>query len=78
MPRNLDPVLHPFAKEREYVKALNSAKLERVFAKPFVGCFGEEDDLIKCLELHPRALSMALSGTFAGKVRTSLLTNELQ
>lgn len=67
MPRNYDPSIHPFAKERQYVKALASAKLERVFAKPFIGCFGEEDDLIKCLELHPRALSMALSGTFGGK-----------
>lgn len=35
--RNLDPALHPYAAQREYQQALNAVKLERVFAKPFVG-----------------------------------------
>jgi WD repeat and SOF domain-containing protein 1 len=37
LPRNVDPVLHPHAAQREYTAALNAVKLERVFAKPFVG-----------------------------------------
>lgn len=37
IPRNIDPSLHPFEGPREYVRALNATKLERVFAKPFVG-----------------------------------------
>lgn len=40
MPRNLNPALHPFERAREYTKALNATKLERVFAKPFVGQLG--------------------------------------
>ena len=37
LPRNADPVLHPHSAQREYTAALNAVKLERVFAKPFVG-----------------------------------------
>ena len=28
--RNLDPALHPFAKEREYTRAVNAAKMDKV------------------------------------------------
>ena len=27
---------HPFQQAREYVRAMNSVKLERIFAKPFI------------------------------------------
>ncbi|CCK73028.1 rRNA-processing protein SOF1 KNAG_0M01750 [Huiozyma naganishii CBS 8797] len=40
MPRNLNPELHPFERAREYTKALNATKLERMFAKPFIGQLG--------------------------------------
>lgn len=40
LPRNLDPELHPFERAREYTKALNATKLERMFAKPFIGQLG--------------------------------------
>lgn len=40
LPRNLNPALHPFERAREYTKALNATKLERMFAKPFVGQLG--------------------------------------
>ncbi|KAJ3196780.1 DDB1- and CUL4-associated factor 13, partial [Entophlyctis luteolus] len=30
--RNTDPALHPFEKAREYTRALNAAKLDRLFA----------------------------------------------
>lgn len=36
MPRNYAPDVHPMAQAREYVRALNATKLERVFAKPFI------------------------------------------
>ena len=42
LPRNVDPALHPFAAQREYTAALNAVKLERVFAKPFVGSLDGE------------------------------------
>ena len=35
--RNLDPSLHPFDKAREYTRALQATKLDKIFAKPFVG-----------------------------------------
>ena len=44
VPRNYAPQLHPFQPQREYVRALNATKLERVFAKPFIG-------IITCLNL---------------------------
>ncbi|KAL0231211.1 hypothetical protein GEMRC1_010616 [Eukaryota sp. GEM-RC1] len=34
--KNRDPKLHPFQTEREYVRALNATKLERMFAKPLL------------------------------------------
>lgn len=37
MPRNYSPEVHPFQAQREYVRALNATKLERMFAKPFLG-----------------------------------------
>ncbi|KAL2112597.1 hypothetical protein VUR80DRAFT_7022 [Thermomyces stellatus] len=40
LPRNLNPEVHPFERAREYTRALNAVKLERMFAKPFVGQLG--------------------------------------
>lgn len=31
MPRNLDPALHPFERAREYTRALNATKLNRMY-----------------------------------------------
>lgn len=69
MPRNYDPGLHPFEAEREYVRALNATKLDRVFAKPFVGNLDGHRDGVSCLSKHPSKLSRILSGAFDGEVR---------
>ncbi|MEN2497390.1 MAG: DDB1- and CUL4-associated factor 13 [Marteilia pararefringens] len=37
--RNYDPTLHPFQQEREYQRALNSAKIQRMLSKPFEASF---------------------------------------
>lgn len=37
--RSLQPELHPFDKGREFQRALNTVKLNRHFAKPFVAAF---------------------------------------
>jgi WD repeat and SOF domain-containing protein 1 len=34
--RSYDPNLHQFERAHEYTRALNAAKLDRVFAKPFI------------------------------------------
>mmetsp|Transcript_16003 Transcript_16003/g.33566 ORF Transcript_16003/g.33566 Transcript_16003/m.33566 type:complete len:526 (+) Transcript_16003:226-1803(+) len=35
--RNLDPASHPLPRAREYTRAVTAAKLDRMFANPFVG-----------------------------------------
>lgn len=69
MPTNLDPALHPMEAPREYQRALNSTKLERVFAKPFVGSLDGHQDGVHCLGKHPRRLGWLLSGACDGEVR---------
>ncbi|KAL4451264.1 hypothetical protein ABPG77_009336 [Micractinium sp. CCAP 211/92] len=66
--RNLDPALHPFEKAKEYTRALNAAKLDRVFAKPFLAAL-THDDGITCLARNPRRLNSLLSGSADGDVR---------
>lgn len=67
--RNFDPSLHPFEAPREYTRALNAIKLERVFAKPFVGSLGGHTDGVNYIARHPRSLSVLLSGSCDGEVR---------
>lgn len=69
VPRNYDPALHPFEAAREYTRALNAVKLERVFAKPFVGCLEGHRDGVSCFCKHPSQLSTLLSGAFDGEIR---------
>ncbi|XP_075217570.1 DDB1- and CUL4-associated factor 13 [Lycorma delicatula] len=67
--RNYDPSLHPFEAAREYVRALNAVKLERVFAKPFVGNLDGHKDGVSCIVKHPKSLSVLASGSYDGEVR---------
>ena len=65
--RNLDPVLHPFDKAKEYTRALNAAKLERVFAKPFVAAL-EHAEAVYSLARNPQRLNCALAGCGDGVI----------
>ncbi|XP_051153568.1 DDB1- and CUL4-associated factor 13 [Leptopilina boulardi] len=67
--RNYDPSLHLFQHEREYTRALNSVKLERVFAKPFIGNLNGHKDSVSSLCKHPIHLSILISGAYDGEVR---------
>ncbi|XP_064597203.1 DDB1- and CUL4-associated factor 13-like [Liolophura sinensis] len=69
VPRNYDPALHPFEAPREYMRALNATKLERVFAKPFLGSLDGHKDGVHSLLKHPSSLSLLLSGACDGEVR---------
>jgi len=69
VPRNLDPDLHPFEAAREYTQALNAAKLERVFAKPFIGSLDGHSDGINCLRRHPKKVSVIASGCCDGQIK---------
>ncbi|KAM4685312.1 DDB1- and CUL4-associated factor 13 isoform 2-T2 [Amazona ochrocephala] len=74
VPRNYDPALHPFEVPREYIRALNATKLERVFAKPFLGSLDGHRDGVNCMAKHPKSLSTVLSGACDGEVKIWNLT----
>ena len=69
IPRNYDPELHPFEMNREYTRALNAVKLERVFAKPFLGALDGHGDAVAALVPHPTSLSCVASSSADGQVR---------
>ncbi|XP_061772437.1 DDB1- and CUL4-associated factor 13 [Nerophis ophidion] len=69
VPRNYDPTLHPFEVCREYTRALNATKLDRVFAKPFLASLDGHRDGVNCMAKHTRSLSMLLSGSCDGEVK---------
>lgn len=61
--------MHPFEAPREYTRALNAIKLERVFAKPFIGNLDGHRDGVCCVSKHPGSLSVVLSGACDGEIR---------
>ncbi|CAH2076663.1 unnamed protein product, partial [Iphiclides podalirius] len=64
IPRNYDPSLHPLEAPREYVRAMNAVKLERVFAKPFIGSLDGHRDGVSSMAKHPNKLALLVSGAF--------------
>jgi len=66
--RNFDPALHPFEKAKEYTRALNAAKLDRVFAKPFLSAFAHEE-AITSLARNPARLNGIITGCADGTLR---------
>lgn len=68
VPRNFAPELHPMQECREYVRALNATKLERIFAKPLVGQLSGHHDSVGTLAKHPKQLATLLSGSADGIV----------
>ncbi|XP_051879168.1 DDB1- and CUL4-associated factor 13 [Pristis pectinata] len=69
VPRNYDPALHPFEVPREYTRALNAAKLERVFAKPFIASLDGHRDGVHCMAKHFKSLSTIISGACNGEIK---------
>jgi DDB1- and CUL4-associated factor 13 len=53
-------------KAREYTRALNAVKLERMFAKPFVGDLSGHSDGVYCMAKHPKKLTTVISGSGDG------------
>ncbi len=75
MPRNYDNTLHPLEVSREYTRALNSTKLERVFAKPFIGNLDGHIDGVHTLSKHPNRLNIILSGACDGQIKLWNIAN---
>ena len=67
--RNLNPNMHPFEKPREYTRALNAAKLDRLYAKPFVAAFEGHIDGVYSMARHPKRLDVIASGSGDGEIR---------
>lgn len=64
--RNAAPSIHPFERAREYKRALNATKLDRMFAKPFVAALEGHADGVYCIRRHPIRLSTLASGACDG------------
>ncbi|KAF6775216.1 hypothetical protein AHF37_05564 [Paragonimus kellicotti] len=69
IPRNYSASEHPFSAEREYVRAVNSAKLQRMMAKPFLGSLEGTTERITCISLNSETLGVAVFGTADGKIQ---------
>eukprot|EP01018_Ginkgo_biloba_P030087 Gb_30586 [translate_table: standard] len=67
--RNFDPSLHTQARAHEYVRALNAAKLDKIFAKPFLGAMSGHIDAISCMAKNPHHLKGIFSGSMDGDIR---------
>ena len=57
-----------FKEQREYIRTLNAVKLERTFAKPFLGALDGHRDGVNVLCKHPTSLALLLSGACDGEV----------
>ncbi|KII91650.1 hypothetical protein PLICRDRAFT_51786 [Plicaturopsis crispa FD-325 SS-3] len=66
--RNLDPLMHPFARARERTRALNAAKMDRIFAKPFVDSLEGHIDAVEVLTRRPGSLTAVASGSWDGGI----------
>ncbi|KAI9827119.1 MAG: hypothetical protein M1819_007010 [Sarea resinae] len=76
LPRNLDPALHPFERAREYTRALNATKLERMFAAPFIAQLGKGHvDGVYTMAKDPGSLERFASGSGDGVVKVWDLTS---
>ncbi|KAK4132980.1 WD40 repeat-like protein [Trichocladium antarcticum] len=75
-PRNLAPEIHPFERAREYQRALNAVKLERMFAKPFLAQLGNGHvQGIYSMCKDKQSLSSVASGSGDGIVKVWDLTS---
>ncbi|CAG2103313.1 unnamed protein product, partial [Medioppia subpectinata] len=67
--RNYSPNLHPFETNREYKRAINAVKIDRMFAKPFMSSLEGHSDIVQTLAKHPTKLSTLLSGAANGEIK---------
>ncbi|KAI5959474.1 sof1 [Candida pseudojiufengensis] len=79
LPRNLNPALHPFERAREYTRALQATKLERMFAQPFIGQLGDgHRDGVYVIAKNYNATNQIASGSGDGIIKYWNLTTRLE
>jgi WD repeat and SOF domain-containing protein 1 len=67
--KNLNSSIHPMERAREYQRALNAVKLDRIFAKPFIASLTGHKDGVYSICKNPNSLSCILSGSCDGEIR---------
>lgn len=67
--RNRDPLLHPFERAREYTKAIVATKLDKIFAKPFIGSLDGHKDSIHCISTVRNKVVPLISGSCDGEIK---------
>ena len=60
---------HPFSRAREFQRAHNATKLQKIFAKPLIAALQGHSDGLSCLSKCPLALSKMISGAHDGEIR---------
>ncbi|CCG23514.1 Sof1 protein [Candida orthopsilosis Co 90-125] len=76
LPRNLNPALHPFERAREYTRALQATKLERMFAQPFIDQLGDgHRDGVYVLAKNYHSTNQFASGSGDGVIKYWNLTS---
>ena len=74
--KNLDPAAHPQARAREYTRAVTAAKLDRMFAQPFLGELqGGHVDAVNCMAICRTNLCPIVTGCVDGTIRIWDLQN---
>ena len=66
--RNPDPQLHPFQEAREYQRALNAAKIEKIFSKPFVSALDVHSDSIISMAKNYNSMVEFVTGGVNGEI----------
>ena len=66
--RAYDPQQQPMAQQVEHARAVRAAKLDRMFAKPFIGAMAGHRDTIDALAVDPTSLTSLASGSADGTI----------
>ena len=75
--RNRDPSLHPFERAREYTKAIVATKLDKMFAKPFIGALDGHTDSVRCMTTIRTKNVPFISGACDGEIKVWDLSRKL-
>ena len=66
--RSYDPQQQPMSAQVEHTRAVRAAKLDRMFAKPFIGAMAGHRDTIDALAVDPTSLTSLASGAADGTI----------
>uniref|UniRef100_A0AC35UDG4 WD_REPEATS_REGION domain-containing protein n=1 Tax=Rhabditophanes sp. KR3021 TaxID=114890 RepID=A0AC35UDG4_9BILA len=67
--RNFNAKKDTFQNQIEYTRALNAAKLDRLFAKPFVGALEGHNEAVTIIAKHPNYLGYVMTGGRDGEMK---------